>query len=273
MPTGFESVISSWLSDDMVSVSEFYKDEYNVFQVGVIFTLILNFTLDGLEASAFKNVKKSMAALKLGKKTVLDLSFTLVRYADGFVIITNHPRNLSLIKMNVKTFLATRGLQIDEGKSHDILFCHKSQEKENTPPKFDFLGFTFMYQYNIRLSRIVSKRDMTNSAKVIISPRRKNVLAFKRKIKKLIGKNTNLTAIQLLQKLNPVIQGWATYFSISICAKILNEIDNYIYKRLWRWCSRKHSRIGKFFLADKYFKMSASDGIISPVRKKWHFYG
>lgn len=207
MPTGFENVLSSWLSSGMIDRNGLYQNEYGVPQGGVISPLIANFTLDGLETVAFKDVKKSVTVTKLGKKKVLDLTFGLIRYAYDFVIITNHPRNLSLIKTNVKAFLATRGLQINEEKSRDILFSHKSQKKEIPSPKFDFLGFTFMYQSNVRLSRIVSRRDMTNSAKVIISPSRKNVLAFKRKLKKLIDKSSNLTAIQLLQKLNPVIRG------------------------------------------------------------------
>jgi RNA-directed DNA polymerase len=60
---------------------------------------------------------------------------------------------------------------------------------------------------------------------------------------------------------------------VSVCAKILNEIDNYVYRRLWRWCTRKHPKIGKIHLADKYFLMSAENGVTSPVQRKWHFYG
>jgi hypothetical protein len=42
---------------------------------------------------------------------------------------------------------------------------------------------------------------MTNSKKVIISSSRKNVISFKRKLKKiLIGKNSNLYATESLQK-------------------------------------------------------------------------
>ena len=95
----------------------------------------------------------------------------------------------------------------------------------------------------------------------------------KRKLKILIGKNSNLTAIELLQKLNPVLRSWTRYFSISICAKILSEIENYVYRRLWRWCTRKHPKVGKFHLADKYFRMGSENNLMSPNNRKWHFYG
>lgn len=50
---------------------------------------------------------------------------------------------------------------------------------------------------------------MTSKKKVVIYPNRENIIGFKRKLKVLIGKNTNITAIELLNKLNPVLRGWA----------------------------------------------------------------
>lgn len=235
MPTGFEHVLESWLRSGVLEDSSFYFDEYGVPQGGIISPLIANFILDGLETAAFKRVKKSVTITDSGNnKKVLDLTFGLVRYADNFIIVLNHSRNLELIRKNVEKFLNARGLQINKEKSKDIYFSFKKTKKEEPSPKFDFLGFTFMYQSNVKLSRIISRRDITSSKKVIISPSRQNVISFKRKLKIMIGKNSNLTAIELLQKLNPVLRGWARYFSVSISAKILSEIDNYVYRRLWR---------------------------------------
>lgn len=274
MPTGFENVLESWFLSGVFEGCSFYFNEYGVLQGGIISPLIANFTLDGLETAAFRGVKKSVTITDSdNNKKVLDLTFGLVRYADDFIIVLNHPRNLELIKKNVEEFLNIRGLQINKKKSKDIYFSFKKTKKEEPSPKFDFLGFTFMYQSNVRLSRIISRKDMTHSKKVIISPSRQNVISFKKKLKILIGKNSNSTAIELLQKLNPVLRGWARYFSVSISAKILSEIDNYVYRRLWRWCTRKHPKVGKFNLSDKYFRMGPEYGVMSPDNRKWHFYG
>ena len=274
MPTGFEHVLKSWLCSGVFLNQSLYKDKYGIPQGGIISSLIANFTLNGLEKAAFKDVIKSVSVNTLGGgKKILYLRFGLIRYADDFVIVLNHPRNLELVKENVKIFLKIRGLQINNKKSKDIFFSKKNLKKSEPFSKFNFLGFTFMSQTNVKISRIISRRDMTGKKKVIIHPSRENVIGFKRKLKVLIGKNTNLTAIELLNKLNPVLRGWARYFSVSVCAKILNEIDNYVYKRLWRWCTRKHSKIGKTHLADKYFLMSAENSVTSPVQRKWHFYG
>ena len=233
MPTGFEHVLESWLRSGVLEGSSFYLNEYGILQGGIISPLIANFTLDGLETAASKGVKKSVIITDSNNnKKVLELTFGLVRYADDFIIVLNHPRNLELIKKNVEKFLNIRGLQINKQKSKDIYFSFKKTKKKEPSPKFDFLGFTFMYQSNVKLSRIISRKDMTNSKKVIISPSRQNIISFKRKLKVLISKKSNLTAIELLQKLNPVLRGWARYFAVSISAKILSEIDNYVYRRL-----------------------------------------
>lgn len=274
MPTGFEHVLKSWLSSRVLINQSLYKNEYGVSQGGIISSLIANFTLNGLEKAALKDVIKSVRVNtpKQGNNT-LNLTFGLVRYADDFVIILNHPRNLELVKENVKMFLKKRGLQINSKKSKDIFFSKKKLKKSEPSPKFNFLGFTFMFQASVQISRIVSRRDMTGKKKVVIYPNRENIIGFKRKLKILIEKNTNTTAMELLNKLNPVLRGWAWYFAVSVCAKILKEIDNYVYRRLWRWCIRKHSKTGKTHLVDKYFIMSAENGVTSPVQRKWHFYG
>lgn len=269
MPTDFEHVLKSWLSSGILLNQSLYKDEYRVPQGGIISPLIANFTLNGLEKAAFEDVIKSVSVDTPGEgKKTLDLTFGLIRYADDFVIILNHSRNLELVKENVKTFLKIRGLQTNNKKSKDIFFSKKKLKKREPSPKFNLLGFTFMFQTSVKISRIISRRDMTNKKKVVIYPSRENIIGFKRKLKVLIGKNTNLTAIELLNKLNPVLRGWARYFAVSVCAKILNEIDNYVYRRLWQWCTRKHSKTGKIHLADKHFLMSAENGVTSPIQRK-----
>jgi hypothetical protein len=57
--------------------------------------LIANFTFDGLETAAFRRVKKSVITTDLdNNKKVLDLKFGLVHYAEDFIIVFNHSRNL-----------------------------------------------------------------------------------------------------------------------------------------------------------------------------------
>lgn len=139
--------------------------------------------------------------------------------------------------------------------------------------KFDFLGFTFIYQSNMWLSKITRKKYPVNLRTIIIRPSQKKFFALKKKLKILISKNNNLTAIELLEQINPILQCWIRYFSLFNNKKIFYKIDEYVYQRLWRWCIRKHPNLSKSHLADKYFLMGAKNSVMSPDNKKWHFHG
>ncbi len=57
----------------------------------------------------------------------------------------------------------------------------------------------------------------------------------------------------LIAKLNPVIRGWANYFSTIVSKEIFSKIDNLLWTRLWRWASRRHSNKSAKWVKKKYF--------------------
>ncbi|MCL2930841.1 MAG: hypothetical protein MGG11_00615 [Trichodesmium sp. MAG_R03] len=44
----------------------------------------------------------------------------------------------------------------------------------------------------------------------------------------------------LIAKLNPIIIGWANYFSTIISKEIFSKLDMLLWKSLWRWANRRH---------------------------------
>jgi hypothetical protein len=52
----------------------------------------------------------------------------------------------------------------------------------------------------------MSRKNMKNSKKMTINFSQQNILSLKKKLKTLISKNSNLTAMELLQKLNSILQ-------------------------------------------------------------------
>jgi RNA-directed DNA polymerase len=150
MPTGFENVLECWLNANLLESRDFYPNKYEIPESRIISCLVKNFTLDGLEAAAFRGVKRLVTIYNSNrKKKVLDLKFDLIRYTDNIVIVLNHPRNFKLIKKNVEEFLNIRGLQINGKKFKNIYFSLKKNKKGEPSTKFDFIGFTLMYQPNV----------------------------------------------------------------------------------------------------------------------------
>lgn len=197
-------------------------------QGGIIASLIVNFTLNGLEKAAFEKVIRFIR--EDGKPIRINLN--LIRYGYDFLIITNPESNLQKIESNITNFLKLRGLELNEEKSRCIRFSDQPSAPYKKNPKFDFLGFTFMYVQRIKVSRIVSRWDQVERLKCLIYPSRENVVLIRHKLKVLINKSKNLSAMELIARLNPIISGWVNYFGLGVCTKVLCEIDNYVYRRL-----------------------------------------
>ncbi len=41
-------------------------------------------------------------------------------------------------------------------------------------------------------------------------------------------------------KLNPLIRGWANYFRTGVSKETYSDLDDYLWKVLWRWAKRRH---------------------------------
>ena len=58
----------------------------------------------------------------------------------------------------------------------------------------------------------------------------------------------------LIKELNPVIRGWANYYS-SVCSKeIYSKCDHILYQQLKRWAERRHPHKTKSWIVNKYWQ-------------------
>ena len=192
-------------------------------QGGIISPVLANMALDGLE-----KVLESRFGQR-NTKASYKTKVNYVRYADDFVI-TGISKELLVneVKPVVEAFMAERGLSLATEKT---LFAHISEG-------FDFLG------QNVR----------KYGGKLLIKPAHKNVKAFLIKVKALIEGNKTAPASLLIDKLNPVIRGWANYHRPVVAKQTFNYVDYRIWKLLWRWCKRRHGNRCKRWVKGKYFR-------------------
>jgi hypothetical protein len=233
MPTGFKHVLMFWLNHGIFNEQKLYDYKHSVLQSGAIFNLIVNYTFDGIETATFANGIQQVLMNDFEKsETMLNFCFGFIRYGNDFTIVLNYSINVELVKNNVENFLNLRGITVNKEKFKETFFFRATVQKKYQSSKFNFLGFTFMYRFSTQISRIASRSSLKSLEKIIIYPSRKNVIVLKKKLRSFINKASNVTAIQLLQKLNLVLRKWTAHFAISACANILNEIDNYVHKCL-----------------------------------------
>ncbi len=102
---------------------------------------------------------------------------------------------------------------------------------------FDFLG------WNLR----------KYGGKLLIKPAKKNVQALSRKIREIIKGMKAAKQEWLINKLNPIIRGWANYHQNQVAKETFSKVDHLIWRRLWQWACRRHPNKSKAWIKKRYF--------------------
>jgi RNA-directed DNA polymerase len=176
-------MLKQWLKAGYIERHGYHPTEEGTPQGGIISPVTANMTLDGLEQVLASHFSKRSRGGRRAK-------VNLIRYADDFCITGSSKQLLEQeVKPLVEHFLRERGLALSPEKT---VITHIEQG-------FDFLGQT------------IRKYRKGKRPKFFITPSKKSVKAFLRKIRKRIKESRDLTAGELIVELNPLIRGWALY--------------------------------------------------------------
>jgi RNA-directed DNA polymerase len=221
-------ILRQWLRAGYLEQDAFFATTQGSPQGGIISPALANRTLDGLEALLHERFG---ATRRLRERNHAHL----VRYADDFIITgTSQELLRDEVQPLVAHFLKERGLELS----------HEKTSITHVEDGFDFLGQTI-------------RRYGT---KVLLKPSRKNVRTFLAKVGDLIQQEGgHLTAGQLIQRLNPLIRGWALYHRHASSAATFAHVDDVLVHKLWRWARRRHRHQTAAWVRAKYFAR-APDG-------------
>lgn len=210
-----KGILKKWLKAGYIDKQVLYPTEEGTPQGGICSPVIANMTLDGLEL--------------LLKKQFKNQKVNMVRYADDFIISGATQQLLEEeVKPLVVDFLHKRGLELSQEK---MVITHIQN------------GFDFLRQ-NVR----------KYGEKFLIKPAPKNVKAFLQKIRTTIKAHKSARAGDLIEKLNPMIRGWAVYHRHQVSKQIFNQVDAAIFQALWKWAKRRHPSKPKQWIKEKYFQ-------------------
>lgn len=103
------------------------------------------------------------------------------------------------------------------------------------------------------------------NGKLLIKPSKKNVKTFLEKVKLAIKERTAAPAIDLTQKLAPMIRGWAMYHRHVVSKQTFQHVDNQIWRMLWKWARRRHAhKKNTMWVKKRYF--------MRHKRQDWTFF-
>jgi RNA-directed DNA polymerase len=130
----------------------------------------------------------------------VSLGVSIVRYADDFIVLAKSKNILtSYIRPAIDKFLAERGLLLSPTKTKLLTLKEKGNQ-------LDFLGYTF--KYNVRWS---SKRNILftkgYTGGIALYPNKEKVRNFIHKLSQIFASSNNLSSVELITRLNPIIRG------------------------------------------------------------------
>ncbi len=249
--------VKLWLKAKILDAGMYIEPTTGTPQGGIISPTLANFTLNGLEKTIYESIrpitKSKVRRLVIKDKgrvvKAVSLGVAIVRYADDFIVLAKSKNILTTyIRPAIDNFLAERGLSLSPLKTK--MFTLK--EKGN---QLDFLGYTF--KYNIRWS---SKRNMfytkgplKQAGGIALYPNKEKVRNFIHKLNHIFGTSTNLSAVELITRLNPIIRGWANYYNLENSSHYRSVVRRALYLNCWKWMVKKHPTLGKRTLARMYF--------------------
>ncbi|WP_365670747.1 group II intron reverse transcriptase/maturase [Okeania sp. SIO3I5] len=232
----YRRLIKQWLKSGVFDNKQFSNTVGGTPQSGVISPLLANIALHGME-KCLNQLAESLPGRKRDNKTAL----SLIRYADDFVILHKDIKVVLQAKAVIQEWLNQVGLELKPEKTKIV---HTLEEYEGNKPGFDFLGFT------IRQFKVKSTEQ---GFKTLIKPSSKSIKTHYRKLADMCDKLKTSTTKALIAKLNPVIRGWANYFSTVVSKEIFSKMNMLLLKRLWGWASRRHPKKSAEWVKDKYF--------------------
>lgn len=224
-----KTILNKWLKAGYLEKGKFFPTEKGTPQGSIISPCLANLVLDGLQSTIDKASGIRYQKGNVAKRVNNPYSIHLIRYADDFVVTCKDKEVLELkVKPAIETFLLDRGLNLSKEKT---FISHIDQG-------FDFLG------QNVRKYK----------GKLLIKPSKKNIKNFLQKVQKEIKLRSSGSTYDLIQKLNPMIRGWAMYHRHVVAKDCFKLVDTQIWKMLWKWALRRHHNKGKRWVKDKYFK-------------------
>lgn len=211
-------LVRKWLKAGVVEEDQYHETEIGSPQGGVISPLLANIYLNYLDT--------------VWEKRYTHLG-TLVRYADDLVILCEKKAQALEAIGVLKAVFSKLELSINTQKSKLVKLWIDSKG-------FDFLGF------HHRRMPVLGKGGRV--AHILRSfPSKKSMKKMGVAVKEVTSPRSRLhwTSQQLVNVLNPMIQGWRNYYGSvdpTMSRRFLGKVDWYILKRLTLYWNKRHRK-------------------------------
>ncbi len=154
----------------------------------------------------------------------------LVRYCDDLVVLCRTEAQARDARRQLEAILERLGLRLNPQKTRLVQLTDGREG-------FDFLGF----HHHKRVSWRWPGRWY-----LLCWPSEKAMQTIRRRIKEMVTPRYPGTPMAVLvERLPPVLRGWAAYFRQGNSAHAFEQINRYVHERLALFASKQHRQVGR----------------------------
>ena len=151
-------------------------------------------------------------------------------------------------------------MELKPSKTH---ISHTLNKYEDFDPEFDFLGFTVRQFAVGKYQSGKNGHGELLGFKTLIKPSKKKINLHSETVGKIIETHKSAPQVELINRLNPVIRGWANYYSTVVSKEVFSELNHIIYQQLRAWAKRRHPRKDIHWITAKYWLVRTEGWIFS----------
>ena len=215
--------VEQWLKAGVVEQGRFSPTEEGTPQGGVISPVLLNIALHGMEQAA--GVRYQSTGVHAGE--LRPDSPVLIRYADDLIALCHTKAQAEEVKSRLAEWLAPKGLTFNEDKTSIV----------SLDEGFDFLGFSVRRQSN----------------KLLIRPSKAAIKRHRQRLRAEMHALRGHNAVAVLQRLTPIVRGWANYYRTVVSSEQFSALDRYLWTLTYKWAKQSHPKKSKHWIVDRYF--------------------
>ena len=253
--------IRAWLKAGILDGGKYAFPEMGTPQGGTISPLLANIALDGLREYLDKYIN-TLGGHRPNNRQAL----TFARYADDLVLMYPDKEILEELKLAVQRYFKPIGLELNPNKTRIV---HTLDVFEGISPGFSYLGFDIIQrQKRVGQRKAFTKKVTDQKFITLITPSKEGVVKHKNKIREVIRRYRGVSQERLIQVLNPITRGWALSKRSQVASKIFQELDSYLWMHLWKWARKRHPKMSKIKLKEKYWHQVGKKNWVFGVKVK-----
>mmetsp|Transcript_45201 Transcript_45201/g.175518 ORF Transcript_45201/g.175518 Transcript_45201/m.175518 type:complete len:536 (-) Transcript_45201:2278-3885(-) len=211
-------LVFKWIKADYLKSYLYQQTEAGLPQGDIISSLLGNIALDELD--------------KIIKSKYLNTNFHhfYVRYNESFLIFYSNQKQVNIDRDIIARWLKKAGI------SSSV----QQFQINNVNSGFDFLDIqVFPRKYD--------------TVAITVGPNKRAIQNIRSKLKAIWMRGRGKDVQWVLDKINPRVREWCSYFSFYKSSKIFKDLDNWMFHRSVRYCKRTHPNKSWGWMQQKYF--------------------